>query len=398
MKILRIIYDWPRPWQGLAPHPYELTISQLKAGHEVEIFSGFWPKSGGAERPGNIKVNTVIREPFPGTIFFTSSVLLFFKYLLWRRSNKVDIIHSHGHFAVWIYLYRYILQKYFPWSKELKTPIVVHFHNIAQSRMDELKENKADIKEISKRISWPMEIFSNKLSLKVASAVIFVSEKNRTDAVTMYKADPKRSFVVETGVNQEIFHSIGQEERDKSRKELGLDMYDKVILNHGMMLERKNIHLLVQSVPYLPKQYKLLLVGPGDSDYLNKIDEIIKNNKLEERVVKVGYTPYPEAPIAYQVSDLFCLPSSYEGLPKAVMQGLAGGVPCLVAGFKLSENISGLEYLDSTDPIHIAERIKQLIENPPYVDVQKVISLYSWDKRSQEVDKIYDFAIKNYLL
>ena len=37
MKILRIIYDWPPPWQGLAAHPYELTASQLKEGHEVEI-------------------------------------------------------------------------------------------------------------------------------------------------------------------------------------------------------------------------------------------------------------------------------------------------------------------------------------------------------------------------
>ena len=49
MKIARIIYDWPPPWSGLAPHPYELTLAQLKLGHEVEIFCGRWPHAGGFE-------------------------------------------------------------------------------------------------------------------------------------------------------------------------------------------------------------------------------------------------------------------------------------------------------------------------------------------------------------
>ena len=47
-------------------------------------------------------------------------------------------------------------------------------------------------------------------------------------------------------------------------------------------------------------------MGPGDSGYVSKINETIKINVLEGRVVKIGYTPYVQVPIAYQVSDILC--------------------------------------------------------------------------------------------
>ena len=398
MKILRIVYDWPKPWQGLAPAPYELTCAQTKLGCNVDVMCGYWPKSGGEEKPENVKVHTIIREPCPGTVFFTSSVILFFRYLLWRKRNKVDVIHSHGHFAIWIYLYRLILQKLFPWAKELKTPLVVHFHNIAQSRKDKLEKTGAEIKDFSKNVSWPMEIFSNRISLQVSAANIFVSEENKNDAIKYYSADPRRCFVVETGVNPALFKPVGGEEREKSRRDLGLDIYDKVILNHGIMSDRKNIVALVEALSFLPHEYKLLLVGSGSTEYLTKIDGSIKAKNLEDRVTKTGYTPYPQIPIACQVSDVFCLPSSWEGLPKAVMEALACGVPSIVSGFRLSEPLDGLFYLDNIDPQNIAEKIRSVVESKPEVDINKVVSLYSWERRAQEIDKIYEFAIKNYLV
>lgn len=398
MKILRIIYDWPPPWQGLASHPYELTVSQAKMGHEVEIFCGRWPKAGNIEQPKGVKINPIIREPFQGTIFFTSSVILFFKYLSWRKKNTPDIIHSHGHFGVWIYFYRVFLQKYFPWSKELQIPLVVHFHNIARDRWDSMEKAKKDIKPLSKYLVWPLSVFSDKKSVKGAAACIFVSEDNMKKAIDLYGADPKRCFVVESGVNPLLFRSVGSEEKENSKRDIGFDPDDKIILNHGLMSERKNVHLLIEALRYLPRNYKLFLVGSGDSGYVTKINTAIKENGLEGRVTKVGYTPYPLTPIAYQISDVFVLPSSWEGLPKVVMQGLSCGVPCLVSGFKLSEELKGLYYLESLDPEHIANYILHLVENPDSVDTQRIALHFSWDVRAREINNVYEFAKKNYLV
>ena len=399
MKILRIIYDWPPPWQGLAPHPYELTASQERAGHDIEIFSGRWPSAGKIETPGNVKVHPIMREPLPGTIFFTSSVILFLKYIKWRRKNTPDVIHSHGHFAVWIYFYRSLLQRFFPWSKELTVPLVVHFHNVAKDRWVKMEEQNKPITPLARYLVWPLSIFSDKHAVRSAAACIFVSEGNLKKAVEYYGADPKRCFFIESGVNPNLFKKTTNEEIEKSRLDLGFDHEDRIILNHGVMSERKNVHLLIEALKFLPKYYKLLLVGSGDIAYAGKINEAIAISGLANRVIKVGYTPYPQTPIAYQVSDIFVLPSSWEGLPKVVMQGLSCSVPCLVSGFKLSEEIKGLYYLENLDPEYIAKYIYAIVEgNSVSVDSDKVALMYSWDARAREIEKVYEFAKKNYLL
>ncbi len=399
MKILRIIYDWPPPWQGLAPHPYELTSIQVQKGHEVEIFCGRWPKAGAIERPGNIKVNPINREPYPGTIFFTSSVILFFKYLKWRKKNNPDVIHSHGHFAVWIYVYRCFLQKFFPWSKELKIPLVVHFHNVAKDRWIQMEKQGKLITPLARYLVWPLSVFSDKKAIKSAAACVFVSKENMDSATNLYEADSRRCFVVESGVNPNIFKKIENEEVEKSRREIGFDMDDVVILNLGAMTERKNVHLLVDSLKYLPHNYKLLLVGSGNMDYTSKIDDTIKINGLASRVIKVGYTPYPQTPVAYQSSDIFVLPSSWEGMPKVVMEALSCGIPCLVSGFRLAEEIDGLFYLENQNPQHIADYILRIVGlRDISVESDKVAQHYSWDVREKEIEKVYEFAKTNYLL
>ncbi len=395
MKILRIVYDWPPPWYGLAPAPYEMTVAQTKLGHTVDVFCGRWPRAGAIEQPENVLLRTFVREPFAGTVTLTTSVLMFLYYLKWRRDNTPDVIHAHGHFGIWIFLYRLILRKFFSrWSKEIKIPMVVHFHNTVQGRWDSLNEQGMDIKPVSRYLAYPMEKFANNLAVQTADALIFVSEDNKNEAIKFYKAEPSKCYVVETGVNTKLFSPVGNEEKEKSRRELDLDLYDKVILNNGSMVERKNIHLLVEAMQFLPNNYKLLLVGPGDPEYLLKIDDIIQKNNLKNRVVKAGYTPYPQVSIAFQVSDIFVLPSSFEGLPKVVIQSLACGVPALVSGFKLSEQVEGLYYLDNLDPQNIAQSIKNIIENPKPVNIAKILHFYTWDEKAKQVEKVYEI-VKN---
>ncbi|MFA6982153.1 MAG: glycosyltransferase family 4 protein [Patescibacteria group bacterium] len=390
MKILRIIYDWPPPWDGLAPHPYELTAAQAKMGHKFFIFCGRWPNAGKIEELENVTLVPFYREPFPGTLNITISIWMFFYYLSWRRKNAVDLVHSHGHFAIWIYLYRLLLKKYFPNAKELKTPLVVHFHNTVEGRKQAALKKGSKINPVSKYLSWPLARLSDKWSVRVAEHCIFVSQDTLDDAVKYYGADPKKCSVVESGVNTDIFKSVGVEEKDKTRHELGLDPIDKVVVNHGIMVERKGIHLLVEALNYLPIQYKLLLVGSGNPAYLEKINNRIKELKLVNRVVQVGYTPYPHTPIAFQAADIFVLPSQFEGLPKVLMQSLSCGIPALVSGFKLSEDIRGIVYLENTEPTYIAQKIREIVENPPEVDRSKVVSEYSWEERAYKVEKVYD--------
>ncbi|HOM77590.1 glycosyltransferase family 4 protein [Patescibacteria group bacterium] len=395
MKILRIVYDWPEPWAGLSPHPYEVTVTQAKKGHEVTVFAGKWPNSGRMIIPENVSVVGFMREPLRGTISLTTSVCLFFYYLKWRRSNVPDIIHSHGHFAIWIYLYRLFLRKFFPNSLELKIPLIVHFHNTTEGRKQKLLEKKTTISPISKYVSWPLSTLSDKWAIKAADAFVFVGQELVEEAKKYYNAPSEKCFVIESGVNDTLFKPVGGEEKEKTRKDLGFDPTDTVILNVGMMVERKNIDKLILSLKHLPSPYKILLVGPGDPEYLKKLDQIIHDNHLTDRVMQSGYASYPEVPIAMQAADIFVLPSSFEGTPKVVMEALSCGVPVLASGFKLTQDISGLKYLDKTDPQFIAESIQAMLANPPFVDREKIYREYSWSSRVQKLEEIYESVKKN---
>lgn len=395
MNILRIVYDWPPPWNGLGPAPYEMTQEQVKLGHSFTIFCGRWPFAGALEKLPNCKFKTFIREPFPASLSLLISPLVLFYYLYWRRHNKPDLIHAHGHFAIWIYFYRNLVTKIPFLKKEADIPLVTHFHNTTAGRREALIQRKSPIKKLSALISWPLAKKSDRWAIKNAKACIFVGQEIRNEAIKYYNADPAKCFVVETGVNIELFKPVSTEEREKIRKDLGFDSNDIIVMNHGQMVKRKNIHTLVEALEKLPIYYRLFLVGDGDKDYMLELDTKIKDLNLRDRVVRAGYTPYPNVPIAFQASDVFVLPSSFEGLPKVVMQSLACGIPALVSGFKVSEEIGGLSYLENIEPETIAASIRALVEvQKPQVDIRKIVKDHSWHEKAKEVERVYDF-VKN---
>lgn len=396
MNILRIVYDWPPPWDGLAPAPYEMTQEQVNLGHHVDIFCGRWPMAGPVEKLPNTTVTPFIREPYPGFLNLTTSVLMFIYYLYWRLNNKPDVIHSHGHFGIWLYAYRNFLKRKFPDSEELKIPLVVHFHNTIKGRWEKLKKQGKDIKPLSEYLSWPLALKSDMWGVAAADACIFVSADIREDAIKYYNADPDSCFVIESGVNISTFKSVGMEEKAKIRNDLGIAPSDTVILNVGAMVERKNIHLLIETLRYLPTNYKLVLVGPRSGDpYEEKLMDLITKYDLQYRIFRVGYTPHPEVPIAHQASDLFVLPSEWEGLPKVVLQSLACGVPALASGFKAQNAIRGLYYIDKLTPKDLANQIKEIVNKHVHVDVANVMNNYSWKVMARKVDQVYEKVLNS---
>lgn len=388
MRILRIFYDWPGNWNGLAPSGYEITREQLNLGHKVTVMCGFWRNSPPKELP-NLNIFSIFREPIEGTIYFTSSVILFFKYFLWRNKYKVDVIHSHGHFAIWIYLYRKIIKKIPFFNFEFQPLFVTHFHNTFAGRRESLKKENKKIKIFSEKVAWPLGIRSDKWALEVSDLCVFVSENLLEEAVQYYGADRDKCVVLENGVNTELFKSVNSIERDKTRKELGFDVYDKVIINHGNLVARKNITSLVESLTHLPINYKLVLIGTGPKDYLNQIDQVIIDNLLASRVRKVSYTPYPELNIPLQSSDIFVLPSDFEGLPKAALEALSCELPCVVSGFKFSEPVKGVYFLENKTPEEIAKVIKQVGDENPKIDIESFRIKFSWKSKILALDNLY---------
>ena len=398
MRLLRIFYDWPGTWNGLAPAGYEMTKEQSKLGYKLTVMCGEWPSKPVVEIP-NVNFIKILREPIAGSIYFTSSLILFIKYFLWRNKYKVDVIHSHGHFGIWIYLYRSLLKKLKLFKFEFEPVFVTHFHNTFMGRAESLKKEGKEISWVSQNIAWPLGIKSDRWALESSDLCIFVSQNLLEEAVQYYGADRSKCIVLENGVNVDLFKKVNSIEKDKTRKELGYDSLDTVILNYGNMVARKNITKLVEAMVHLPINYKLLLIGSGPKKYMEEIDQIIIDHLLGSRIKKIPYTPYPELNIPIQSSDIFVLPSDFEGMPKVVLESLACELPCLVSGFKFLDNFEGVFYLDNKEPKHIAELIVEISTKKVNFDIDKFRANFSWHTKIFVLDEILkkQISLKNNL-
>ena len=390
MRILRIFYDWPGKWDGLAPAGYEITSEQVKQGHKVTVMCGYW-RSNPPEEIENVNIISTYREPIHGLIFFTSSIVLFLKYFFWRNKYKVDVIHSHGHFGIWIYLYRKIL-KGIPLLKnfEYQPVFISHFHNTFKGRWESLKAEGKEINKMSEKLFYPLGVLSDKWALEVCDKAIFVSENLLEEAVKYYNADRDKCVVIESGVNVSLFTRVSQIERQKTRNELGFDEFDKVIINYGKMVARKNIVSLINSITLLPVNYKLILIGDGPKEYQTEIMNAIAGNNLSRRVKVFGYAGYQQISVPLQAADVFVLPSDFEGLPKVILEALATEIPVIYSGFDFKEPISGALKLNDKSPKTIAEAILQTTQNPPKIDIERFRIIYSWKSKANAIQKIYE--------
>lgn len=127
--------------------------------------------------------------------------------------------------------------------------------------------------------------------------------------------------------------------REKYRKSFNISNSEKVYLNVGRMSIQKNhIFLLKSFKEILREQPKSLLVLVGNGELRDDLINLAAKMKISQRVKFLGIRNDVEN--IMQMSDCFILPSLWEGLPIALIEAQASGLPCFV-----SQNISQEAFL-----------------------------------------------------
>jgi len=374
MNILRIVYDFPPPWYGLAPGPYELSKAQIKIGNEITILAGEWPRKK-SYIEGGLKV-----KRFPCSLryingYFTYSPMVLFYYLI--LSRKFDIIHAHNYHPFWYYIYRKILKD--------KIPLVLHMHITSAERAYRHKR----VPFLTKYFEWRLAIYGEKLGCELSDAIICVSESVKNEVLKWYKPNPEKVFVIPNGVNIELFSPGGA----NLRKELELEN-SKVILFVGVLNKRKRVNLIIEALKYLPDDYKLLIIGEGQDK--GKLIKLVRNLGMKERVIFIGLIPYLELSKYYRTANIFVLPSTLEGFPKVILEALSCGVPVITSeSFKGDEFLSNQIFqINNVTPEKIAEKIQEVINSKYKVNIEEIKNNYDWNVIAERIQKIYLELVK----
>lgn len=112
----------------------------------------------------------------------------------------------------------------------------------------------------------------------------------------------------------------------KLKKDLDIPMEACVLLSVGEVNKNKNHRVVIEALPEL-KNCWYVLCGRGPlMDEYRKLSESLG---VVDRFIMTGYRT--DIADFYSMADVFVFPSYREGLPVALMEAMAAGLPCVAA-------------------------------------------------------------------
>jgi len=171
-----------------------------------------------------------------------------------------------------------------------------------------------------------------KLTMRLATSVICVSDSLREVAVDMRLAPPRKLIVLgagsSNGVDVDLFrpNRLPAAERVHALVELGLNPTQPVIGFVGRLTRDKGLDELADALVVLGAngvEAQLLIVGGVDDPSGELATRRLAATGA--RVVATGYRNDPEN--VYQLMTVLCLPSHREGFANVSLEAAASGVP-----------------------------------------------------------------------
>lgn len=171
---------------------------------------------------------------------------------------------------------------------------------------------------------------------RYVSHLICVSEKVRQQHVTVFGVSPEKTTVVENGIDLAGFEQPGRVRSTEVRAAFGAGPADLLTLCVGRLEPDKGQHLLLTALASMAshRRPRLVLVGdvpPGGESrrrgYRGKLERLVEQHRLGDHVVFAGWRN--DVPQLLASADCYVHPSLREGLPLAVLEGMAAGLPTI---------------------------------------------------------------------
>jgi len=165
--------------------------------------------------------------------------------------------------------------------------------------------------------------------LKEASAIHAITNEEVRQIKNF--VNNKNIIMIPNGINPEDFMDL------PSRKELE-KLYPKlkgkkIILFMGRIHPKKGLDLLAKAFRRIGRERDdvyLLIAGPDNVDYKEKIEKILKEEGVLDKVIFTGMLKDRKKLVALGGSDIFILPSYSEGFSMAILEAMISKLPVII--------------------------------------------------------------------
>jgi glycosyltransferase involved in cell wall biosynthesis len=245
--------------------------------------------------------------------------------------------------------------------------------------------NEGYFKEVGR-----LPLFLEKISSGLNTEYIANSETAKKSLVEKQGIKTSKIKVITNGIDLDNIKNTMNTKAGvaNKRRVLGLAKDDLVISCIGRLHEQKGqiyliraMHMLIQK-DKKNKRLKCLFIGEGEKR--QEYTEEIKRSGLEDNITLLGNRD--DTVEIIKASDMFVLPTNYEGMSNAILEAMACKVPIITTNIPenkelISDEREGL-LVDTGSPEQIADRIILLVKNK-----QKTKAII---ERAYEKSKRYD--------
>ncbi len=293
-------------------------------------------------------------------------------------SEDFDIIHAHD----WLS---------FPAGLESKKvsgkPLIVHVHATEFDRTGGNNVNQR-VYEIEKQ------------SFSEADKVIAVSNFTKNKVVQHYGVEPEKIEVVYNALEQEDFPRPKEKKGDlEGLKKAG----KKIVLFVGRITIQKGPDYFLRAAKkVLEKNPNVLFVIAGAGDMEIQIIETAAWLGIADKVLFAGFLRGEALARAYQMADLYVLPSVSEPFGLTPLEALFNQTPVLISKQSgVSEVLSHCLKVDFWDIEEMANKILAVLEYPELYESLKEngsqeAKRFSWQDSAQKCIEIYDQLLSDY--
>ena len=154
--------------------------------------------------------------------------------------------------------------------------------------------------------------------------------------------------IIYNGIDTKIFNKVSHTRTEKIK-----------IISLSALEKRKRIQNVIFALNKLqdPNIYYFIY---GEGSYHLKLKDLIKKNKMKEKIKLKGITNYPQK--CLEDSDVFILLSKGEALPIAPLEAMSCGLPIIVSNEKPYNEIIPEEYGLLVNPNSEDEIIESIIK------------------------------------
>lgn len=174
--------------------------------------------------------------------------------------------------------------------------------------------------------------------------------------------------------------------------ELGIEK-GKYILGMCRFVPEKNLHHLVEAFTKVKSRNEvedIKLVLAGDTDFEDDYSRSLREMASKNGVVLTGFIKGKKLHSLLTNCLCYCLPSSHEGLPIALLEAMSYGVKVIVSDIPANKEV-GLpesDYFPVGNVDALTEKLKTVV-NQPLQHIDYDMKKYDWEKIADQVRDVY---------